>query len=977
MPTSVSAATNTLNFQSKIVNLTDGTNIDTGTPACVVAGNSNDTCDFQVNIYDDPSAGNLLFSEDHVNTEIGQYNGIFNLEINSICNVVSATGTDGNWTDAGDPCISNGGVDFSAADLWIEIGFDPAGGSSFTETFSRVEIRDVASARYAVSASNINGLSSGDFVQFRPGATQTTTSTNTLINLETTANTANPLININENGAGTPDLLRLQNTSSTVFQVANGGFTGIGAGVVTSTFLNLGTSTTGVSALRINDSGGVDVAAPVEGDLWYNGTNLYFNNGILNVDLLGAFTAFIQNGNSYSALAVLGTNDDFSLAFETNGVEKMRLGTDGTLGIATTAATSQVHIVTGGAGSTSGATTMSATSGTSTFTTTATVTLNVGDYIVPNLQSTQSRVVTVGGTGTSFTVSPAYTANVTARTFIIHRKGVTVDGARPLMALRNTLLGTQEWQLRVGALAPGSASFDLYSQTTSQTALRVENDGDVLLGTDTNFGGLGNNSRLYVYGGDGGANIDVMGNAAQVDQATVELQSSDYSTTSASSRLQTYGVSGIGTTFGFANQYLGILAFQEMDTALIATNNTTDLTFITNAVVRATIDGTTGDLILTNDVAVNGGDVTTSAATFNLANTGATTVNAFGAATTVNAGIAGASGTMNLMGGSASTGCTINGTTGDLTCTGTISGSTSPFVQNGNSFGAGAVLGTNDTFNLTFETDGVSRLILDTNGHLTPNVDDTYDLGSTTNRFRDLYLGPATLNIGTSGDDYDISFDTAGVGSLVFNEAGEDDDLRIEGDTNANLFYVDASTDRIGIGTNAPAALFSVGPASEFQVAATGNVTTAGDAAINGGDLTTTAGTFNLVNAGATTLNIGGAATTVTLGVSGASGTLTLMGGNASTGCTINGTTGDLTCTGTINGSSAGFVQNGNSFGAAAILGTNDANSLSFETGGTTQATLSTAGDLTLNNDLAVNGGDLTTTATTFNLLAEIELMFQ
>lgn len=38
---------------------------------------------------------------------------------------------------------------------------------------------------------------------------------------------------------------------------------------------------------------------------------------------------------------------------------------------------------------------------------------------------------------------------------------------------------------------------------------------------------------------------------------------------------------------------------------------------------------------------------------------------------------------------------------------------------------------------------------------------------------------------------------------------------------------------------------------------------------------------------------------------------------------------------------SAGFIQNGNSFGAAAVLGTNDANTLSFETSGTTRFTVS------------------------------------
>ena len=46
----------------------------------------------------------------------------------------------------------------------------------------------------------------------------------------------------------------------------------------------------------------------------------------------------------------------------------------------------------------------------------------------------------------------------------------------------------------------------------------------------------------------------------------------------------------------------------------------------------------TGDVSLTGDLAVNGGDVTTTATTFNLANTNATTINAFGDATAINIG---------------------------------------------------------------------------------------------------------------------------------------------------------------------------------------------------------------------------------------------------------------------------------------------------------------------------------------------------
>jgi len=46
--------------------------------------------------------------------------------------------------------------------------------------------------------------------------------------------------------------------------------------------------------------------------------------------------------------------------------------------------------------------------------------------------------------------------------------------------------------------------------------------------------------------------------------------------------------------------------------------------------------------------------------------------------------------------------------------------------------------------------------------------------------------------------------------ATVWNEAGADIDLRMEGDTDANLFYLDASTNRIGIGTSTPAATLEV-----------------------------------------------------------------------------------------------------------------------------------------------------------------------
>ena len=56
-----------------------------------------------------------------------------------------------------------------------------------------------------------------------------------------------------------------------------------------------------------------------------------------------------------------------------------------------------------------------------------------------------------------------------------------------------------------------------------------------------------------------------------------------------------------------------------------------------------------------------------------------------------------------------------------------------------------------------------------------------------------------TFNVATGGTER-MELGT----TTIFNEDGADVDFRIEGDSEANLFYVDAGNDRIGIGTDAP-----------------------------------------------------------------------------------------------------------------------------------------------------------------------------
>jgi len=137
----------------------------------------------------------------------------------------------------------------------------------------------------------------------------------------------------------------------------------------------------------------------------------------------------------------------------------------------------------------------------------------------------------------------------------------------------------------------------------------------------------------------------------------------------------------------------------------------------------------------------------------------------------------------------------------------------------------------------------------------------------------------------------------------------------------------------------------AVGDTAATVDGTTGDIVTAGDIAVNGGDITTTQTTANIVNATATTVNLGGAATTVSIGAN--SGTTTINNSLVADDLTI---AGDLA----VNGGDITTTQTtGNLFNATATT-------VNIGGAGTTVAIGAGTGTTTIGNDLAINGTSLT-----------------
>ena len=285
------------------------------------------------------------------------------------------------------------------------------------------------------------------------------------------------------------------------------------------------------------------------------------------------------------------------------------------------------------------------------------------------------------------------------------------------------------------------------------------------------------------------------------------------------------------------------------------------------------------------------------------------------------------------------------------------------FLQGGNSFSATAVLGTQDSNSLEIITNNTTRLTIDPNGavsnqgslrnagHLAVggnsgvssdtliSLDETFTSGTVTGVNGIIRLNPgATDSNYHTGMKYQLQTASGNVQNFTGGFRG-----------------VTAFVEHNGTGT------MNEAWGGEFRVdnSSTGTINSAVGLRVQpnnnsgGGTIVDNYGLFIDSQTAGTNSNYALYTNSGTVRFGGVIQAQTLGAADTNTHLCRNSANQIATCS---DASSSAFIQGGNGFGATAVLGTNDANSLQIETNGATQATIAVGGATTFQNSADSTG---------------------
>ena len=346
-----------INYQGKITNAADGTNV------------ANGLYDIQFKIYDSASNGTLLWTEtwNSGTSQVQVTNGVFSVKL-------------GAWVPFG--------FDFTSSSYYLTVNFNSDG-----EMLPR---KQLLTAPFAFNANSLVGdgriglaytATSSPAGQITYNPVAATTSAAFIISAG--SNTQGAALSVTQSGSGAAATFMGGNVGigttgpSGKLQVSGGSawFTGtnynsiFNYGTNEDTIISSGKSggtvqlwTEGSEKVRISTSGNVGLGTTtlgqklvVAGDAritgaLYDSSNSAGTSGMV-LSTTGSGTAwvststfgsslgaFIQGGNSFGTAATLGTNDNYVLNFETNGSTRMTIDTSGNVGIGITSPSGQLHV---------------------------------------------------------------------------------------------------------------------------------------------------------------------------------------------------------------------------------------------------------------------------------------------------------------------------------------------------------------------------------------------------------------------------------------------------------------------------------------------------------------------------------------------------------------------------------------------------------------------------------------------------------